>query len=170
MAILRGQKGNNDCGPTCFANALNILGYDIKIAQSNDLCSLRYEGTDSFDLIRAFERYGFDVKEKIHYDADRAWNWLMKETSKGAPTILSVDGDSHWILALRTGKTQIQIFDPDDDFPKKINKSAMLDRWACYGDKRTRPRFHALEMVPFKIKSIKAVVLREQLLSTADVR
>lgn len=170
MAILRGQKGNNDCGPTCFANALNILGYDIKIAQSNEICSLKYEGTDSFDLIKAFERYGFEGKEKIHYDAERAWNWIVKDTNKGVPTILSVDNDGHWVLALRAGKNQIQIFDPDDEFPKKVSKNAMLERWACYRDKCSRPRFHGLELVPFKIKSIKAVVLREQLLATADVR
>ena len=37
MAILRGQRGNNDCGPTCFANTLNILGYDKVVYDSSEV-------------------------------------------------------------------------------------------------------------------------------------
>lgn len=169
MAILRGQKATNDCGPTCFANALNMLGYDIKIVQANELCGLKKDGTDSFDIIKAFSRYGFEGKEKIHYSTKRAWSWLMKDTSRGLPIILSVDNDTHWVLVLRAGKNSVQIFDPDDDYPKKIDKDVLLERWAFYEDRRDSPRFHGLKITPFKDKSIKAVILREKVLSTIDV-
>ena len=170
MAILRGQKAGNDCGPTCFANVLNVLGYDIKIAQANELCELQRDGTDSFDLFKAFYRYGFDGKEKVHYSPDRAWAWITRDTNKGLPVILSVDADSHWVLVLRAGDKEVQIFDPDSDYPQKISKTDMMKRWANHRDGKLQIRYHGLKLEPFKEKSIRAVNLREKMLLTSDVK
>lgn len=170
MAILRGQKQYNDCGPTCFANALNALGYDIKIEQANKLCNLQKEGTDSFDLIRAFERYGFDGKEQVHNTKLKAWQWLMQDTKRGLPIVLSVDNDTHWLLVLRAGKTSVQIIDPSEDMPSKITRKELMARWQCLDDEsKYKYRFHGLAFEPFKDKSIKATQMRERLLATIDV-
>lgn len=93
----------------------------------------------------------------------------MKETSRGVPVIMSVDDDSHWILALRVGKNRAQIFDPDDKFPTRIGKGKLLERWSFFEDRRQKPRLHILQIIPFKEKSIKAVITRERLLKTVDV-
>lgn len=170
MAILRGQKTNYDCGPTCFANALNMLGYDIKIDQANKLCNLTKHGTDSDDLIKAFERYGFEGREKVHYNADKAWEWLQTDTAQGLPVILSVDTDTHWILVLRAGKNRVQILDPDDDGPTRISRKKLMERWQHFHDRRMKPMMHGLAFEPFKDKSIKAVTMRASFLATVDVR
>lgn len=172
MAILRGQRGNSDCGPTCFANALNILGYDIKISQANELCGLTKDGTDSSDLIKAFDKYGFECKEKFYRNQKRAWSWLVKDTSQGLPIILGVDDDSHWLLVLRAGKYEAQILDPGPgyDEPTKISKEELLYRWKYFNGKSSKPQFQGLKLMPYKDKAIKAVLVREKLLATIDVR
>jgi len=169
MAILRNQRGNNDCGPTCFSNALNLLGYDIKISKANQMCNLTKDGTDSDDLIRAFNRYGFDGKEKVFYKEKKAWQWIIKDTQRGLPVILSVDDDSHWILVLRAGRRGVQVFDPDDAYPTKITKSELLLRWRFLDGEKDIFKFHGLAFVPFKDKAIKAVLVREMTLKTIDV-
>jgi ABC-type bacteriocin/lantibiotic exporter with double-glycine peptidase domain len=170
MAILRGQRTNYDCGPTCFANTLNILGYDIKIQQANELCGLTSEGTDSTDLIRAFDKYGFDGREKTCFSRERALDWLIRDTNKGLPVIISVDDDSHWALVLRAGSNRIQIFDPDDEEPTLVGKRELIDRWEYFEDNSIRSKFNGIRIIPFKEKSIKAVLLREKLLETIDVK
>lgn len=170
MAILRNQKGGNDCGPTCFANALNLLGYDIKISQANKLCNLKRDGTDSDDLSKAFSKYGFYVREKTCYNKERAWKWLVEDTNKGLPIILSVDNDHHWLLVLRAGIKTVQIIDPSDKQVTKISKKEMLERWEYFEDHRDIARYHGLAFKPYKDKSICAVKVRKQILSTIDVR
>jgi len=171
MAILRSQRENNDCGPTCFANTLNILGYDIKIEQSNKLCGLQKDGTDSNNLIKAFDKYGFEGREKVYYSAKNAWNWLIKQTSSGIPTVISVDDDTHWMVVLLVGKNKAQVFDPDDGEPELISREELLKRWKNVPpNKRSKPRFHSLELIPYKDKSIQAVIMRERLIETMDVK
>lgn len=171
MAVLRSQRSNNDCGPTCVANALNILGYDIKVGKTNDLCRLKKDGTSSEDLARAFDRYGFDSEEKIYRDKEKAWNWIKRDTKNGLPVIISVDDTSHWLLILRVGKNEVQIFDPGDRIPAKITKSRLIQRWKFFEDtNNARSCFHGLAIIPYKDKSIKAVLLRERLLATIDVK
>jgi len=169
MAILRGQRANDDCGPTCFANALNILGYDIKIGQANELCNLNKDGTDSVDLIKAFDRYGFEGIERVYYNENKAWNWITRDTNYGIPTIISVDDDSHWLLVLCAGKNEAQIFDsgPGNDEPQKISRRGLISRWKYIRKNYVKPRFHGIKLIPYKDKSIKAILLREKLLLTA---
>jgi len=170
MAIIRSQKTGYDCGPTCFANTLNILGYDIKIEQANKLCSLKRDGTDSDDLIKAFDKFGFEGHEKVHYNSKYAWNWLIKNTHRGVPTIISVDDDSHWILVLLAGKNKAQILDPEDGLPELITRKELTERWGCFQTpKSNSPRYHSLELIPYKDKSIQAVVTRERLIATMGV-
>ena len=170
MAILRSQKAGNDCGPTCFANALNLLGYDITTYQANKLCNLQKDGTDSLDLSRAFKRYGFSIEERTHYSKNKAWSWLIEDTKKGLPVIISVDNDGHWLLVLRAGRKTIQIFDPSDKIISQISYKEMIERWEYYEKHRDYPRFHGLAFRPFKSKSKRAVQIRKQILSTIDVR
>lgn len=169
MAILRNQKANNDCGPTCFANTLNILGYDIKIKQSNKLCGLKKEGTDSFDLIKAFNKFGFDGKEKVYYSEKRAWDWLVKHTNLGIPVIISVYNDSHWILVLLAGKNRAQILDPGDGEPKMVSRKELIKGWKFVPTFKSKPRFYSLELKPYKDKSIQAVLMRKKLILTMGV-
>ena len=170
MAILRGQRGGNDCGPTCFANALNILGYDIKISQANELCNLAKDGTDGQDLTKAFNKYGFNCKEKIHYSPKRAWDWLIRDTNRGLPIIIGVDNGTHWLLVLRAGRQEAQILDPESDNPNKVSKEKLLHRWKYIEDGLIRPKYEGLKIAPFKNKSIKAVLLRKKILATIDVK
>jgi ABC-type bacteriocin/lantibiotic exporter with double-glycine peptidase domain len=170
MALLRSQKTGCDCGPTCFANTLNILGYDIKIEQANRLCRLRKEGTDSGDLSVAFDRYGFEINEKIHYSSKGAWNWLIKSTNLGVPVIISTDYDSHWLLVLLAGKNKAQIFDPEDSLPKLVSRKDLIQRWSHTPDKNSKIIFHSLEIIPYKDKSVRAVIIRQELIKTMDVK
>lgn len=169
MALLRNQKGNSDCGPTCFANTLNILGYDIKIEQANKLCRLESDGTNSNNLIKAFNKYGFEVHDKLHYNSKNAWNWLVKHTNLGIPTIISVDDNSHWALILLAGKNKAQVLDPEDDLPELVNRKDLIEKWKYIPNKR-KPRFHSLELIPYRDKSIQAVVIREKIIATMDVK
>jgi ABC-type bacteriocin/lantibiotic exporter with double-glycine peptidase domain len=170
VAIIRGQKTGYDCGPTCFANTLNILGYDIKIKQANKLCNLKKEGTDSDDLIKAFDKYGFEGHDKVYYDSQCAWNWLVKNTNRGVPTIISVDYDLHWILVLLAGKNKAQILDPEDSLPSLISRKELIERWGCLQTPRSNsPRFHSLELIPYKNKSIQAIIVRERLITTMGI-
>jgi ABC-type bacteriocin/lantibiotic exporter with double-glycine peptidase domain len=146
------------------------LGYDIKIEQANKLCGLRKEGTDSDNLTGAFDKYGFEVREKLHYSSKHAWNWLVKHTNLGVPTIISTDDNSHWALVLLAGKNKAQILDPEDDLPELINRKDLIERWMYVPNKRSKPRFHSLELIPYKDKSIQAVVIREKLIATMDVK
>ena len=169
MAILRNQRGKNDCGPTCFANTLNILGYDINISRANKICSLGRHGTDSDDLTQAFEKFGFEVKERVYNEPEKAWSWLRRDTNRGFPLILAADSDSHWILALRAGEKEIQIFDPLDKQPTKITKEELLERWDCASE--TQKEFYmGLIIRPFKKKAAEAIYLRKQILKTVDVK
>ena len=84
--------------------------------------------------------------------------------------ILSVDADSHWVLVLRAGDKEVQIFDPDSDYPQKISKTDMMKRWANHRDGKLQIRYHGLKLEPFKEKSIRAVNLREKMLLTSDVK
>jgi len=170
MAILRGQRSSNDCGPTCFANALNILGYDIKISQANELCSLTKDGTDSTDLTNAFDRYGFECKDKTYRSKKRAWDWLIKDTNKGLPVIIGVDADTHWVLVLRASKQEAQILDPNDGGPIKITQKKLLDRWGFCKENIIKPVFQGIKLIPYKDKSIRATLLREKLLATVDIK
>lgn len=167
---LRSQRKSNDCGPTCFSNLLSILGYSVTIKKANTLCRLQKDGTDSDDLACGFNRYGFDVKERNFYSQERAWEWLIKDTKRGQPVILSVDGDSHWTLVLRAGDKTVQMFDPNDSEPTLITKKELVDRWEFFEGNNTRPIYQGLSIIPFRNKSIKAVTLREKLLATIDVR
>lgn len=170
MAILRNQKGNNDCGPTCFANTLNILGYDIKIEQANKLCGLTKDGTDTFDLIRAFDKYGFEGKEKKHYSGKSAWAWLVMNTQAGIPITIAVDNDTHWLLVLLAGKDKAQIIDPEDGKPTLISKKELLERWKHVRNKKPRPIYCCLELIPYKNKSIQATIMRERIIATMDLK
>lgn len=164
MTILRGQKYHNDCGPTCFANTLNILGYNIGIKQANKLCGLEKDGTDSDDLIKAFDKYGFEVYEKVHYSSKSAWRWLIKNTNLGIPTIISTDDDGHWVLVLLAGKDKAQIFDPDKEEPELITSKDLLKKWIFVSNNKTI--LHSLALVPYKNKSVRAVIMREKLIKT----
>jgi ABC-type bacteriocin/lantibiotic exporter with double-glycine peptidase domain len=170
MAILRSQRCGSDCGPTCFANTLNILGYNIGIAQANKLCRLRKEGTDSDDLIKAFDKYGFEGRDKTYYTSKNAWKWLIKNTNLGVPTIISVDNDRHWALVLLAGKNKAQLLDPEYDEPELIERKDLLERWMYIPNKQSKPRFHSLALIPYKDKSIQAVIMRERLIATMDVK
>jgi len=168
MAILRRQRKQNDCGPTCFANTLNILGYDITIAQANKICGLGPSGTDSIDLTKAFNKFGFETKEREYRKEDKAWNWLKRDTNKGIPIILAVDEDSHWILVLRAGDNEAQIFDPLSFGPEKILKKDLMDRWDCSSGIKSK-FFMGLMIKPIKKKAITAIALRKKILNTIDV-
>ena len=171
MAILRSQKSDNDCGPTCFANALNILGYDIKVGKANQLCKLKKDGTGFEELTKAFDKYGFETKEKMYYDQEKAWNWIKRDTKNGLPVIISVDDTSHWLLILRAGDSKVQIFDPGDRWPTKITKKKLIERWKFYEDiAKSKQCFHGVALIPYKDKSIRAVLLRERLLATIDIK
>ena len=169
MGLMRGGRGNNDCGPTCVSNALNQLGYAITIKKANQICGLKAEGTYTEDLIRAFKKYGFDAKERVFSDPEVAWGWLMRETKKGILPILGVDNDTHWTLILRAGEKQVQIFDPMDELPAKTNKEDFLARWK-YQDCSGKNQYLGISFKPTRNKSLRAVELRKALLGTADVK
>lgn len=169
MAILRRQRGKNDCGPTCFANALNALGYDIGIMRANKLCNLSIYGTDSIDLIQAFERFGFEAKERSYIKTDKAWAWLIRDTNKGLPLILAVDDDAHWILVLCAKSEEAQIFDPLEASPEKIAQKDLMERWDCATEQQSK-YYMGLVIKPKNEKSRKAVKMRKTLLKTADLK
>lgn len=169
MSILQGQRTRYDCGPACFRNTMSILGYSITWERAYEMCRLTSEGTTADDLAYAFDRYGFEVKEKEYFEEEKGWSWLIKETNKGIPIIISTDDDRHWLLVLRAGEKMVQIFDPDEDGPTKITKKELMNRWKYYEGRRQKPRLHGLLLIPYKKKSIKAVIMREQILATGDV-
>jgi len=95
---------------------------------------------------------------------------LVKNTNRGVPTIISADYDSHWVLVLLAGKCKAQILDPEDNFPELVNRKELIERWGCFQTPRSNnPRFHSLELIPYKDKSIQAVVIRERLIATMGV-
>ena len=169
MAILRRQKTRHDCGPTCFSNLLNLLGFNVSINRANRACNLALDGTDTNDLIRAFKRYGFTAKEKTHHSEQRAIDWLIKTTKNGTPVVVAVDSDTHWSLVLLAGQDYVQSFDPSEDFPTLETMGDFMTRWGFYSETRSTPILLGLELLPESKKAMKAIEMRAALIATSDV-
>jgi len=164
MPFLRRQHAGNDCGPTCFANMLNLLGYNITIPHANKVCRLTRGGTDANDLIRAFQKFGFcgDIGE---FDSDKkAWRWVVKQSSLFYPVIVSILDDTHWILVLSANQNYAQIIDPDVGKPEKLDKVSFLTQWKYEEDGESE--FFGISFYPIKPKAEKAISLRKELNKT----
>lgn len=162
--ILRKQNRKNNCGPTCFANLLNMLGYNVGIREADNVCDLRKEGIDDDDLMRAFKKYGFKGKELVCLNGRRAFKLLIQRLNN-SPVILAVDADNHYILVLRADKKNVQIYDPLKKYPQTINKNELLARWASLYKDRTL--YQGIYVIPHSAKAKKAISMYRHLVKTS---
>jgi ABC-type bacteriocin/lantibiotic exporter with double-glycine peptidase domain len=162
--ILRKQNRKNTCGPTCFANLLNMLGYNVGIREADSACNLRKEGIDDDDLVNAFKKYGFNGKEIVCLNGRRAFKLLIQRLNN-SPVILAVDADSHYILVLRADEKSVQIYDPLKKYPQTLTNKELLKRWASLYKEGTL--YQGVYVIPHSAKSKKAISMYRHLVKTS---
>jgi ABC-type bacteriocin/lantibiotic exporter with double-glycine peptidase domain len=126
------QSKNYWCGIASIANALEVLGIRRSQREIAKLCDVNAEhGTDETEMKRALLANLMTVDEWHGTDEAEAMYWLMTSlTPYGAPVILCVDNDEHWVTVIGTCGKRLIVFDPSRNHGIEVHDASTLAaRW-----------------------------------------
>lgn len=109
---MRRQSGDNDCGPTAIANALEVHHRRIGLRPLRELTGCEPNGSDEDDILRALLALGCPADVHEGDDQRQAKVWLLSSLAHGRPVLLCVDRWDHWITVIGTCADQAVIYDP----------------------------------------------------------
>ncbi len=143
------QETPYTCGPTAICNAVAALGEQLNqahVAEVAKACPIR--GTSVRRLTTALKKLGRQTvqlqpekRPKGPDVATRAWAGLLAALRTGAPVILSVDDDEHWVAAIGLiGRERVLVADSADGaLVLCYSRQELLNRWK--GRSWKRPYF-----------------------------
>jgi len=92
------QPNNWQCGPFALKHALIMLGRIVNEKQISRIAGTHWwSGTDDIKLSRAAKANGCELKMIRRKNALRAKRELLLALKRGYPSLLCIDGWSHWI-------------------------------------------------------------------------
>lgn len=106
------QPNSWTCGPFALKYALAMLGVFVDEREIARLARTHWwNGTDEIKLARAARAYGCDLPLIRRKNGDRARLELIEHLRAGHPTLLCVDGWSHWVTAVHYEKRKFVVLD-----------------------------------------------------------
>jgi hypothetical protein len=109
------QPNNWSCGPFALKYALIMLGKFVHEKQVSRIAGTHWwVGTDEIKLSKAAKAYDCEMKIIRRTDPLRARRELLTALKQGRPSLLCVDGWSHWITAVGTERGKFICIDSTD--------------------------------------------------------
>jgi ABC-type bacteriocin/lantibiotic exporter with double-glycine peptidase domain len=109
---MRIQKDKFSCGVFAVLNAGDALGVHLaERTVRKDAATTEADGTSQHGILNALERAGLKGTEFKITDKKAAFLLLLETVKAGAPVILSVENDRHWVVAFAVSGKKVAIFD-----------------------------------------------------------
>jgi hypothetical protein len=125
------QPNKWTCGPFALKHALVMLGIFVDEKEVSRIAGTHWwAGTDEIKLARAAKAYECELMFVRRKSAARAKRELLQCLKKGYPTLLCVNGWSHWITAVNAERGRFVVLDSQRDPVVCVNSwSELKNRW-----------------------------------------
>lgn len=94
-----------------MVNALKCHGKNASVNITRKLFSDPVQGTSEDGVVRALTYWGYAGVAFTTHKAKEAWETLHTSVASGAPVVLCVDKDQHWVAAIGAIGDRVLVFD-----------------------------------------------------------
>jgi hypothetical protein len=125
------QPNKWTCGPFALKHGLVMLGVFVDEKEVSHIAGTHWwAGTDEIKLARAAKAYECELMFVRRKSAERARRELVQCLKRGYPTLLCVDGWSHWITVVNAERGKFVLLDSQRDPVVWVNSWRELkNRW-----------------------------------------
>jgi len=136
---MRIQRTAFSCGPLAILNAASALGVRLTEREIRlHTGTTKKEGTNSFGMLSALERLGFEFRQTNDHK-HAAFHTLLESIVEGYVGVLCVEEGNHWIAAVGVVGSRIVTFDSWNSAKNKsecgidVLDQKQLMRWWSHG-------------------------------------
>lgn len=131
--MVRYQSRQATCAANSVVNALSVLGHDVSEDQVVLASGMRdlTKGMGEREVKRALTALGYTWDEIHVAQEPYGYFHLLDALRHGAPVLLAVDSDTHWVSAVGTLGGAVLVADgANNDHVVSYDRPSLMSRWA----------------------------------------